>query len=64
MDEPGIKVTGRTAKYVARIIDQNKYVFEIIDLHAGDDYKVIEITCVRMQAVWESAIAVPSRERQ
>ncbi len=48
MDEPGIKVTGRTVKYVTRIIDRSKYVFEIIDLHAGDDYKVIEITYTRM----------------
>ena len=48
MDEPGIKVTGRTVKYVTRIIDRNTHVFEIIDLHAGDDYKVIEITYTRM----------------
>jgi len=48
MDEPGIKVIGRTVKYVTRIIDRNQYVFEIIDLHAGDDYKVIEITYTRM----------------
>ncbi len=47
MDEPALKVTGRTVKYVTRIIDANKYVFDIIDLHAGDGYKVIEITYVR-----------------
>lgn len=47
MDEPSIKVIGRTVKYVTRIINENKYVFDIIDLHAGDDYKVIEITYTR-----------------
>lgn len=47
MDEPGMKVFGRVVKYVCRIIDKDKYVFEIIDLHAGDDYKVIEITYSR-----------------
>ena len=48
MDEPSIKVVGRTVKYVTRIVSDNQYVFEIIDLHAGDDYKVIEITYTRM----------------
>ncbi len=47
MDEPSMKVTGRTVKYVTRIVDQKTYVFEIIDLHAGDDYKVIEVTYTR-----------------
>lgn len=48
MDEPGMKVTGRMVKYVTRIINENKYVFEIYDLHAGDDYKVVEVTYSRM----------------
>ncbi len=47
MDEPMLKVIGRTVKYVSRIVDKDHYVFEIIDLHAGDDYKVIEITYTR-----------------
>ena len=47
MDEPMMKVTGRTVKYVTRIVDKDHYVFEIIDLHAGDDYKVIEISYAR-----------------
>ena len=47
MDEPAMKVVGRTVKYVTKIIDKNSYVFSIIDLHAGDDYKVIEITYTR-----------------
>lgn len=48
MDEPALKVTGRTVKYVVRPVDKDHYVFEIIDLHAGDGYKVIEITYTRM----------------
>lgn len=47
MDEPSLKVVGRTVKYVTRIVDKNHYVFSIIDLHASDDYKVIEIEYTR-----------------
>lgn len=47
MDEPPMKVAGRTVKYVTRIVDADTHVFEIIDLHAGDNYKVIEITYKR-----------------
>lgn len=43
MDEPVLNMTGRTVKYVTRIVDDNHRVFEIYDLAAGDDYKVIEI---------------------
>ena len=47
MDEVMLGVVGRTVKYVTRILDADKHVFEIIDLHAGDDYKVVEITYTR-----------------
>ena len=47
MDEPMIDVRGRMVKYVNRIIDDKKHVFEIYDLHAGPDYKVVEITYER-----------------
>ncbi len=47
MDEPMMDVFGRTVKYVTRIVDDNKHVFEIIDLHAGDNYKVVEVEYVR-----------------
>ncbi len=47
MDEPMLDVSGRTVKYVIKIINEDKHVFEIIDLHAGDDYKVIEIVYTR-----------------
>jgi len=49
MDEPAIGVIGRTVKYVTRTIDKDHYVFEIIDLHAGDEYKVIEIAYERVK---------------
>lgn len=47
MDETMLDVYGRYVKYVMRFIDKDTRVFEIIDLHAGDDYKVIEITYKR-----------------
>jgi len=50
MDEPGLNVTGRTVKYVTRIVDPDHFLFEIIDLHAGDDYKVIELSYARIKS--------------
>ncbi len=47
MDEPMLKVVGRAVKYVTEIINDKKHVFTIIDLHAGDDHKVLEITYTR-----------------
>jgi len=47
MDDPTINISGKSTKYVTKIINENKRVFEIIDLHAGDDYKVMEITYTR-----------------
>ena len=47
MDEPALNVVGRVVKYVCRFENSNKFVFSIIDLHAGDDYKVIEIAYER-----------------
>ncbi len=47
MDEPMLGVVGRLVKYVTRIIDDDTHVFEIFDLHADDDYKVIEVTYER-----------------
>lgn len=47
MDEPMLGVVGRTVKYVTKIVDDDKHVFEIFDLHAGDDYKVLEIVYTR-----------------
>lgn len=47
MDEPMLDASDKTAKYVTRIINEHKHVFEIIDLHPGDDYKVMEVACTR-----------------
>lgn len=47
MDEPTIGVKGRLIKYVTNIISDDKHVFNIYDLHAGDDYKVVEVTYTR-----------------
>ncbi len=47
MDEPQIGVHGRTVKYVMTPQDADHYTFSIIDLHAGDDYKVIELSYSR-----------------
>ena len=44
MDEPGLGVNGRMVKYVSHIISDDERRFEITDLHAGDDYKVVELT--------------------
>lgn len=49
MDEVMLGVVGRMVKYVTRIVDEDKHVFEIIDLHAGDGYKVVEITYTRQK---------------
>ncbi len=47
MDEPMLNVHGRLVKYVTRVINNDKHVFEMYDLHAGDDYKVMEIVYTR-----------------
>jgi hypothetical protein len=47
MDEPMLDVHGRMVKYVSRIVNEDKHVFEIYDLHAGPGYKVVEITYER-----------------
>ena len=47
MDEPQLSVHGRTVKYVVTQKDDDHFNFEMIDLHAGDDYKVIEISYTR-----------------
>ncbi len=47
MDEPQLSVHGRTIKYVIKQTDDDHFTFEIIDLHASDDYKVIELNYTR-----------------
>lgn len=47
MDEPMLNVTGRMVKYVTRIESKDKHVVETYDLHAGDDYKILEVIYTR-----------------
>lgn len=47
MDEAMLDTVGRTVKYVHRMVDKNTHVFEIYDLHAGEDYKMLEVTYER-----------------
>ena len=47
MDEPMLDVYGRTVKFVKRILDDKRFVFEIFDVHAGEGYKVVEIAYER-----------------
>ncbi len=47
MDEPQLSVHSRTVKYVMTPTDEDHFTFEIIDLHASDDYKVIELVYTR-----------------
>ncbi|MHC5002786.1 MAG: DUF1579 domain-containing protein [Planctomycetota bacterium] len=44
MDEPMLGVVGRMVKYVTKRVSENTEIFSIYDLHAGNDYKVLEIT--------------------
>jgi hypothetical protein len=43
MDEPMLETSGRMVKYVTRVESDRKFVFEIYDLLAGDDHKVVEV---------------------
>jgi hypothetical protein len=47
MDEPMLGIVGRMVKYAFRVLDEDRYVFEVYDLHAGPEYKVSEITYTR-----------------
>jgi hypothetical protein len=47
MDEPMLNVSGRMVKYETKIISDDKHVFSMYDLHAGPDYKVVEVTYER-----------------
>ena len=49
MDEPMLSVHGRTVKSDVVLESPDKYVFTIYDLHAGDDYRAVEITYNRVK---------------
>ncbi len=48
-DEPMLNVYGRMVKHRLTIVDNDTHTFEIFDLHAGDDYKVLEIIYTRVK---------------
>lgn len=47
MDEPMLGVIGRVVKSETKLVDNDHYTFSIFDLHAGEDYKVLEVTYTR-----------------
>jgi hypothetical protein len=47
MDEPAMDVYGRMFKTVTRVVDEETHVFEMYDLHVGENFKVMEITYKR-----------------
>jgi len=49
MDEPMQGVQDRMIKSVVTLVSEDKHVFEMYDLHAGDDHKVMEITYTRVK---------------
>ncbi len=47
MDEPMLDVIGRMVKFQYKFVDDSTEVFTIYDLHAGEDYRVMEVTYKR-----------------
>lgn len=47
MDEPMLGIYGRFLKYVHRVVDKDHHVMELYDLHAGEKYKVFEVSYER-----------------
>lgn len=47
MDEAMLDVRGRMVKYQTKIVDDDKHIFSIYDLHAGENYKALEIEYTR-----------------
>jgi len=47
MDEPLLGVQDRMVKSVVTLVSEDEHVFEMYDLHVGENYKVMEITYTR-----------------
>jgi hypothetical protein len=47
MDEPMMDITARTVKYVFTIESDKKFTFSVYDLHAGENFKPLEIVYER-----------------
>ena len=50
MDEPSLKVVGRMVRMVTRWTDADHFTWEMYDLAAAPDFKVMEITYTRKKA--------------
>lgn len=51
MDEPGTGEKGKTVKYVTRIIDADKHIFEVYDVTSyGDKKPIMQITYTRKKS--------------
>lgn len=42
MHEPMLNVTGRLVRFTTTIVDEDNHTVSVYDLHAGEDYKVLE----------------------
>ncbi len=42
MHEPMLNVVGRLVRFTTTIVDENNHTLSVYDLHAGEDYKVLE----------------------
>lgn len=49
MDEPMLGVVGRHIRYVTQVIDNDHHTFTMYDLHAGENYKAMEISYERVK---------------
>lgn len=49
LDEPSLGVHGRAVKTLIRFESDDRYSLEVIDLHAGESYRVVEIAFQRKQ---------------
>ena len=47
MHEPMLNVTGRLVRFATTITDENHHTTAVYDLHAGEDYKVLEFAYER-----------------
>lgn len=47
MDEPMLGVRGRMVRMVSELVDKNTHVMRMYDLHAGEDYMVMEFVYKR-----------------
>ena len=47
MHEPMLNVTGRLVRFATTLVDEDNYVTDVYDLHAGEDYRVLQFSYER-----------------